>query len=320
METICFDFPEASYKLTQKMRILLLGKYGQVGWELQRTLSSLGEVLAYDYPEFDMTSADSICQIVRETQPEVIVNATAYNQVDQAEQKPEIAFKINGVGPGILAEEAQRISAGLIHYSTDYVFDGHKGEPYSEDDEPNPINIYGKSKLAGEEAVHDVGGSYLIFRTSWVYSLRRECFVTKVLRWAHEQQTLRIVTDQTSNPTWCRVLAEVTAQVLAKGGERLIPWIEEHRGLYHLACRGTASRYEWAQEILSLDPEKENQSVKKINPAKSSEFPTPAQRPTYTALNIQKFCETFGLTPPHWKQALRLAMGNSAGDHRAFQI
>ena len=232
-------------------KILLLGNTGQVGWELNRTLLTLGELTALDFPQIDMADPDNIRNIVRQSQPDIIVNATAYTNVDKAESEPELAMAINGIGPGVLAEEAKRLGAALIHYSTDYVFDGTKGEPYTEEDEPNPINVYGKTKLAGEQAIEGIGGATLIFRTSWVYSLRRPCFVTKVLQWARENETLRIVDDQISSPTWARTLAEATAQIVAQGRGDPVEYIREKRGLYHLAGGGSCSRYEWAREILS---------------------------------------------------------------------
>ena len=194
------------------MKILLLGNTGQVGWELNRTLLTLGELTALDYPQVNMADPDSIRSLVQEIKPKIIVNATAYTDVDKAESEPELAMAINGTGPGILAEEAKKIGAALIHYSTDYVFNGTKGSPYTEEDQPNPINVYGETKLAGEKTIQEVGGTYLIFRTSWVYSLRRPCFVTKVLEWAKTQEVLHIVDDQISSPTWARTLAEATAQ------------------------------------------------------------------------------------------------------------
>jgi dTDP-4-dehydrorhamnose reductase len=290
------------------MRILLLGKYGQLGWELNRTLLPLGEVYAFDYPEIDLTRPDNIRKTIRDINPEVIVNATAYTAVDRAESEPEIAMAVNGRAPGVLAEEAINLNAVLVHYSTDYVFDGTKGEPYREDDAPNPINIYGQSKLAGELAIQDVGGAYLILRTSWVYSLRRESFVTKVLMWACSQKTLRIVADQLSGPTWCRALAEITGQVIAEGIGDVSAWFHDLCGIYHLAGSGVASRLEWAQAILELAPQPENQMAKEVQPALSSDFPTPARRPLYSALNCEKFTKIFGLQLPRWEEALRLAM------------
>jgi dTDP-4-dehydrorhamnose reductase len=272
-------------------------------------LLPLGEVYAFDYPEIDLSRPDSIRKTIRDVNPELIVNATAYTAVDQAESEPEIAMAVNGRAPGVLAEEALKLNAVLVHYSTDYVFDGTKGEPYREDDAPNPINIYGQSKLAGELAIGEVGGTCLIIRTSWVYSLRRESFATKVLKWGRNHGALRIAADQIGNPTWCRMLAEISAQVLVKGS-----WVERQglihhrRGVYHLAGSGIASRLEWAEAILEMDPHPEEQMIKGVQPVPSSHFPSPARRPLYSALNCEKFTETFGLQLPNWQEALRLAM------------
>ena len=225
------------------MRILLLGKYGQLGWELHRTLSPLGEIVALDFPEIDLTQGNNVRQLVRDIQPTVIVNATAYTAVDRAETEPEIAMAVNSLAPGLLAEEAMTTGSALVHFSTDYVFDGTKGSDYVETDIPNPLGVYGKSKLDGERAIEQVDGCYLILRTSWVYSLRRECFVTKVLEWSRHQPTLRVVSDQASNPTWARMLAEATAQLLSKGITDVAGFLRERRGLYHLAGSGRSSRF-----------------------------------------------------------------------------
>jgi dTDP-4-dehydrorhamnose reductase len=238
----------------------------------------------------------------------MIVNATAYTAVDRAESETELVMAINSCGPGILAEEAAALGAALLHFSTDYVFDGAKGSAYIETDIPNPLNIYGRSKWAGEQAVQQVGGAYLILRTSWVYSLRRDSFVTKVLKWARQQRTLRLVTDQVSNPTWARMLAEVTAQMLAVGGRDVVPWLTERRGLYHLAGDGYASRMEWAQAILRCDPRRDEQVIEDILPGRTDDFPSPACRPLFSALNCDHFYEVFGLRLPPWEIALRLAI------------
>lgn len=293
------------------MRILLLGKYGQLGWELNRTLSPLGEVYAIDYPEIDLTQPDSIRKAIRHVNPEVIVNATAYTAVDRAESEPEIAMAINGRAPGVLAEEALNLNAVLVHYSTDYVFDGTKGEPYLEEDKPNPINIYGRSKLAGEQAIKDVGGAHLILRTSWVYSLRRDSFVNKVMKWSRNQKTLRIVADQIGSPTWSRMLAEASAQLLTMGKEEPYGGIIDRSEVYHLAGFGNASRLEWARAILEYDPGHDEQIVEEVQPALTSEFPTPAKRPLFSALNCTKFISTFDLRLPEWKEALQLAMDSN---------
>jgi dTDP-4-dehydrorhamnose reductase len=294
------------------MKILLLGNTGQLGWELERALATLGELYALDYPDLNLVDKDGTVSLIRDYQPQVIVNATAYTAVDKAEHERELADAINARGPGILAEEARSLGAALIHFSTDYVFDGAKGEPYIETDEPCPLGVYAESKLAGERAVQATGGEYLIFRTSWVYSLRRDSFVTKVLQWSRKQRSLKLVTDQISNPTWCRMLAEASAQILAMAAGDPAGWFGEHKGLYHLAGWGYASRLEWGKEILSLDRNKTEQVVEEVLPAKTAEFPTPAARPLFSALNCDRFLTTFGLRLPDWQEALRLAMDSTS--------
>ncbi len=199
------------------MKILLFGAMGQLGSELQSTLSSLGEIASYDLHNLNLEHTEAVRETIRTLHPDVIVNASAYTAVDQAESEPEKAFHVNGDIPGLLAEEASRLRALLIHYSTDYVFDGRKGTPYMETDEPHPLGVYGKSKLAGEEAIKAGKASFLILRTSWVYSRNRSSFVTKVLEWARKQEVLSVVDDQVSNPTWAHRLADVTARLLGKG-------------------------------------------------------------------------------------------------------
>lgn len=290
------------------MRILLLGNTGQLGWELERTLAPLGELFAVDYPEINLADEKGIKEILSTSRPHVIVNATAYTAVDRAESEHALAMAINRDGAGLLAEHALRLNAALIHYSTDYVFDGEKGSPYVETDIPHPLNVYGKSKLAGEKAVEQVGGSYLILRTSWVYSLRRDSFVTKILTWGRQQRQIRLVNDQISNPTWCRMLAEVNAQLMAAAGDDFHSWISARKGVYHLAGDGFASRFDWGKAILEYDPRRAEQIVESIIPASTAEFPTPARRPLFTALNCDRFFTTFGLRLPNWQTALRLAM------------
>jgi len=286
------------------MKLLLLGNTGQLGWELNRTLQPLGAVVALDYPGINMADTANIRKTIREHRPEVIVNATAYTAVDKAKIEPDLAEAINGTGPGVLAEEAFKLNAVFLHFSSDYVFDGKKGASYVETDIPNPLNVYGLSKLHGEQVIQQVGCAYLILRTGWVYSLRQGGFVNKVLEWAHRQETLRMVTDQVGSPTWCRMLAEMTAQLLARGDD----YIRERKGLYHLAGSGFASRFEWAKLILELDPGKSGQRVKEIIPALTSDFPTPAQRPLFSALDCTRFLATFGLRLPDWESALQLAL------------
>lgn len=290
------------------MQIVLLGKNGQLGWELHRTLQPLGNVVAFDLPEIDLSKPDTYLPKISALSPGLIINATAYTAVDRAENEPDLAHAVNGHAPGILAEFAAKAKAVFIHYSTDYVFDGTQETPYRENDSPEPINTYGLTKLAGERAVQAINGSHLILRTSWVYSLRGDSFVTKVLHWSRHQPTLRIVTDQIANPTWARMLAEITTQALVISGKDPYGWFTEHGGLYHLAGRGIASRYEWATAILDLDPHKEQQVVSEVLPAQSSDFLTPAKRPLNSSLNCDLFYEVFGLQLPDWREALALAI------------
>ena len=290
------------------MKILLLGKNGQLGWELQRCLAPLGEVRALDYPEIDLANRDSLRDSIRASKPEVIINATAYTAVDRAESESELAYAINAAGPAAIAEESKSLGAALIHYSTDYVFDGTKGKPYIETDTPNPLSVYGKSKLTGEQAVQSIGGAYLILRTAWVYSTRRDSFISKVLQWARQNETLKIVDDQVSNPTWARMLAQATALSLARAGNNFYPWLAGRKGLYHLAGDGYVSRLDWARQILALDAHREEQVCKEILPALTSDFPAPAQRPLFSALDCDHFTATFGLRLPAWEATLRIAM------------
>jgi len=289
-------------------KILQIGTNGQVGWELLRTCSPLGELIGLDYPAVDLSDSAGLRELIRNTKPDIIINAAAYTNVDKAEIEPELARAINAIGPGVLAEEAKKINAVFVHYSTDYVFDGTKGSPYIETDATNPVNVYGKTKLEGEQAIQAAGGAYLILRTSWVYSMRQGGFVTKVLQWAREQEVLRVVDDQISGPTSARLLAEVTALILAQGRDDPVGYIREKAGLYHLAGSGACSRFEWAQAILELDPKKNEHKIRQLLPAKSSQFPTQAERPLVSVLECEKFEQAFGLRLPEWRGALQLAM------------
>jgi dTDP-4-dehydrorhamnose reductase len=290
------------------MNILLIGNNGQLGWELERTLQPLGSVAAVSRPQVDLAQIDDLRSLIRAKRPEVIINAAAYTAVDRAESEPELAYKINRDAPAGISEESEFCGALFVHYSTDYVFDGAQSTPYTESDLANPLSVYGQSKLAGEQAIQTSRGAYLILRTSWVYGLRRTSFVKKVLSWARSHYELKVVTDQVSGPTWCRDLAEATAQLLAMGGQQPAAWLGERRGLYHLASTGTASRFEWAQAILELDPNPHEQLARTLEPAVSQDFPTPARRPYYSALDCSRFYKAFGLRLPHWRTSLQLAM------------
>lgn len=290
------------------MRIVLFGKNGQLGRELQHILPRLGEVKGLDYEDLDLCDIGALEQALHELKPGLIVNASAYTAVDRAEAEQETAMKLNAWAPGAMAEWARRFHAVFIHYSTDYVFDGRKGSPYVENDTVNPLNMYGKSKFAGEENVQQAGGAYLILRTSWVYSTGEAGFVSKVLEWARKNQSLKIVSDQISNPTWARDLAGVTASLLFQHENGIVDVIREKRGLYHLAGDGYTSRYEWARHILANDPHRNEQLVQTIEPVSSDAFPTPAVRPLFSALDCSKFRRTFGLGLPNWADSLREAM------------
>lgn len=293
------------------MRILVIGSTGQLGWELQRSLVSLGTIIALDYPELDLVRPDSIVDCINTNAPDLILNAAAYTAVDQAEKEPDLAGAINGLAPGILAEQALKRESVLIHFSTDFVFDGQKGSPYRESDTPAPINIYGKTKLAGERAVQEVGGEYYIFRTSWLYSNRRPCFVSKVLDWARTQDTLRIVSDQIGSPTWARTLAQATAQAVGRIINRDKSWRRTTSGIYHTAGIGSASRFEWAQQILALDPHPEEHIVTQLQKASSADFKTMAERPAYSVLDCSRFQNTFDAFYVSWNEALEQALSAS---------
>jgi len=278
------------------MKILLIGNTGQLGWELQRSLLPLGDVVGVDFPEINLTDNNSITHWIEQEKPDVIFNAAAYTAVDQAENEKKLAYQINAIGPGFLAEEASSSGAMLVHYSTDYVFDGTKESPYLETDTPNPINVYGESKLAGEQKIDQVGGIYFVFRTSWLYSTRKDSFLKKVLEWSRNREELKIVIDQVSSPTWSRTLADMTAQWLVRIKTEDNNWRKERSGIYHLAGYGAVSRYDWAVRILQLDPRRNEQILTSLKPANSDEFPTPAKRPEYSALDTSLFQEVFGLT------------------------
>ena len=290
------------------MRILLIGKNGQLGWEAWRALAPLGEVIALDYPEIDLSHPERLAGLVAEIAPQVIFNAAAYTAVDKAESEPELPRLINSITPGELASAARKARAVLIHISTDYVFDGSKGSPYQEDDPARPLSVYGQTKLDGDNAVAAAGGAALVLRTSWVYSTRRDSFVSKLLEWSRKNPVLRVVDDQVSGPTWARMLAQTSALLLARAGSDPYAWLAERAGVYHLAGWGWCSRLDWAHEILRLDPQPELRAAREVQAAKTAEFPAPAQRPLFSALDCSKFERTFGLRLPDWKEALRLAM------------
>lgn len=279
-------------------RILLIGHDGQVGGELKRTLSPLGPVTAVCYPAVDFASPGTVRRVVRETRPDLIVNAAAYTAVDKAESEPELCRLVNAGGPALLAEEARRLGAGLVHYSTDFVFDGARQCPYTEADAPHPLGVYGRTKLEGDLAVMASGVPHLIFRLAWVYGMSGRNFLLTIRRLAGEGRPLRIVNDQVGCPTWCRVAAEITASALAMtDGAHARFSLREVSGLYHAVCSGSTSWYGFARAF--IDPEIP------IEPIATTDYPTPARRPAYSVLDCSKLQRVFGLTPPPWDQALR---------------
>lgn len=281
-------------------KILVTGKNGQVGWELQRTLAPLGQVIALDAEDMDLSDADAIRRKVREIAPHIIVNPAAHTAVDKAESEPGLAMAINGTAAGVLAEEAQQLDALLIHYSTDYVFDGTKASPYVESDTPNPQSVYGRTKLAGEQAIQAVGGKHLILRTSWVYGVHGGNFVKTILRLVKERSELRIVADQYGAPTWARLLAESTAQIIAG-------YSEDKSGVYHLTPSGRTNWHQFAEEIVRLAREYDDVLKDKsltIHPIATHEYPVPAKRPANSSLSTEKVRTSFGLELPRWEDDL----------------
>ncbi len=283
-------------------RILLIGKVGQVGWELRRTLAPMAQVVCVDFPEIDLTSGDSIRQWVAQTKPGIVINAAAYTAVDKAESEQDRAMKINGVAPGILAEEAKKSGALLVHYSTDYIFDGTQTAPYVETDAPNPLGTYGRTKLAGDEAVRAAGGPHLIFRLCWVYGARGQNFMLTMMRLAREREKLRVVSDQVGCPTWSRMIAETTAQAVrqcAAAGD-----LGAFSGTYHLAASGSTSWHGFARSIVELMPA-EDRKCSQVEAIATSEYPTPTKRPAYSVLECGKLERTFGLRLPDWEDSLK---------------
>lgn len=283
------------------LRILVPGKTGQVGWELKGALAPLGTIIAPDRSQMDMTNEISIRQTIRDVRPDIIVNAAGYTAVDKAESEPDLAMQVNGVAPGIMAEEAKSLGAILIHYSTDYVFDGELDRPYVEDDAPNPVNVYGKTKLAGERAIEAVGGEYLVLRTSGVYSARRSNFVLTILRLAREKPDLSVVDDQAGSPTWARSLAMATADLLRRKE------LATCGGVYHLSASGHTSRYEFARAIISTTRELSGTPLgwARVKPVGSDQYPSPARRPRRPVMSLDKIKRVFGIEMPRWNEQLR---------------
>ena len=286
------------------MKILLFGKGGQVGWELQRSLAPLGELVALDTGSSelcgDFTDPDGLIQTIRAVTPDVIVNAAAYTAVDKAESEPELARTINALAPGALAQEARRGNAWLIHYSTDYVFDGSGDKPWLESDAPAPLSVYGKTKLEGEQLIQQTGCKHLIFRTSWVYGTRGGNFAKTMLRLAQERDSLTVVNDQIGAPTGADLLADVTAHAIRAARPEL-------SGLYHLVAAGEASWHGYAGFVVDFARRAGVQlkvTPESINAVPTRDFPLPAQRPLNSRLNTERLQSAFGLTLPLWQNGV----------------
>ncbi|MBE7422990.1 MAG: dTDP-4-dehydrorhamnose reductase [Zoogloeaceae bacterium] len=286
------------------MNILLTGKNGQVGWELARALLPLGNVAAFDHAGLDLAVAAAVRRKLDEVRPDAIVNAAAYTAVDRAESEPELASAINAAAPALLAQEAARRGALLIHYSTDYVFDGAKAAPYVETDPTAPLGAYGRSKLAGEEGIRAAGCEHLIFRTSWVYGARGANFLRTILRLAAEREELRVVNDQIGAPTWARLIAEATAHALKQA-------MRERRdrafrsGTYHLAAAGETSWHGFASAIVAG---RSGLRVKAVTPIATADYPLPAPRPANSRLDTAAFRARFDLVLPDWRDCLPLCL------------
>lgn len=287
------------------MRILLTGKNGQVGFELQRALAPLGEVIAVDQAACDLANPAAIRTLLAEVRPQVIVNPAAYTAVDKAESEPDLAMAINASAPAIFGQEAVHLGALVIHYSTDYVFDGLGTEAYTEDDIPNPQSIYGKTKHAGEQALLASGADCLIFRTSWVFGAHGGNFAKTMLRLAAEREQLNIVADQYGAPTSASLLADVTAQVLGRyqrEGKANFPL-----GLYHLAAGGCTTWYEYAQTVIRTAQAAGRQlklAADDVRPIATVDYPLPATRPANSRLDTRKLQASFGLRLPKWQCGL----------------
>ena len=282
------------------MKILITGRHGQVSRELQLQLQGLGELIVLGRDQLDLADADQIRQQVRAHRPGLIINAAAHTAVDLAESEPDAAFAINATAPGILAEEAKALSIPLIHYSTDYVFDGSKPAPYIETDTPNPLGVYGQSKLAGEQAITAVGGEHLILRTSWVYSNHGKNFLLTMQRLLQEKPQMRIVADQIGAPTWAGSIANSTRALI----ERWEAGEPGEWGIYHLTAGGQTSWFGFA-ETIGEHLREQGKACAELEPIPSSAYPTPAQRPLNSRLDCSRLQQQWHVSQPHWQDALR---------------
>lgn len=291
---------------------LVFGANGQVGYELARELAPLGRVVALTRADLDLTDLAAVGATVRSVRPTVVLNAAAYTAVDAAETDVDACRVVNAVVPGVMAEAAEAVGAPIVHYSTDYVFDGTLGRPYTEKDAPNPLNVYGATKLEGEWAVAAASTAYLTLRLSWVYGLRGRNFLRTMLRLAREREELRVVSDQVGAPTWSRAIAEATGQVLTtllRGPADVREAVGAASGVYHLSAGGQTSWHGFAEALLAADPAREEQRCRAVRPIASAEYPTAARRPGYSVLDGERLASRFGLRPPAWPEQLARALG-----------
>lgn len=289
-------------------RILILGSTGQVGRELQRSFAGAGELIFCDHKEADLANPDQLRSVIRSVAPSVILNAAAYTAVDRAETDREAATAINVHAPGILAEEARRLDALLVHYSTDYVFDGSREVPWVETDQPNPLNVYGATKLAGERAIVAVGGRYLIFRTSWVYGPHGKNFLLTMLRLGRERDQLKIVDDQTGAPTTSIAIADATRAIIDRTRGCSAGLAEDWSGIYNMTCSGVTTWAAFARAIFEQAGSLLGEREPEVIPIPSKDFPTPATRPLYSVLSNEKLSEGFGVRLPPWRVGLQVAL------------
>jgi dTDP-4-dehydrorhamnose reductase len=283
--------------------ILLTGVNGQVGWELRRSLQGLGTIHAPLRDELDLSNPDALREAVRSLRPSLIVNPAAYTAVDKAESERDAAYAINAIAPGVFAEEARRLDIPLIHYSTDYVFAGDGTNLWHEDSETGPVNVYGASKLAGEEAIRASGCKHLVLRTSWVYGARGKNFLLTMLKLGRERETLNVVADQIGAPTWCRTIADVTTHIIASRPD----W-QAVSGAYHLVNAGETSWHGFAEHIFEIAAARGEKVPNAVGAIASEAYPTPARRPKNSRLSLDKLSQTFGLVPPTWDESLARCM------------
>lgn len=296
-------------KKREMLKILLIGYRGQIGWELNTSLQTLGYVTALDLPEIDLAKSEGMREKIRGIKPNLIVNAAAYTLVDRAEEEPELARLINTQAPAVMAEEAEYLRASLVHYSTDYVFDGKKAKAYTEADCPNPLNVYGRTKLEGDKLIQSADIPCLILRTGWVYGGRGKNFLLTILRLAMKNQEIRVVNDQIGCPNWSRMIANVTTHILAQGIGDINGFLISRGGLYNLSAEGQVSWFDFANSILANYMEKERLKTQRLIPVSTDEYPTFAKRPAYSALNTSAIRDAFGIHLPGWENMLKLAMG-----------